>query len=268
MVDDQPPLTVRVGAEPTAWTGPWPPGWTVHHVIETGSTNRDLLDRLDLLDGAVAPPERTVLVADHQTAGRGRLDRRWDAPPGDNLLASVLLHAHGRDPGELPRRVALAAVDACAEAWRHSLGGSKGEDEGEGADVVRVKWPNDLHLGGRKLAGVLAEGHPSGAVVVGIGINVAWCPTGAARLGSQTSRPALLSRLLAAYDALPESPAAVAARYRSASATIGRRVLVERMGDDLTGTATDVADDGRLVVIDDSGSRHEVAVGDVIHLHQ
>lgn len=264
MVDDRVPLTTRVGAAPTVWTGPWPPGWTVRHVNETGSTNRDLLDHLDRRDAAGARPERTALVADHQTAGRGRLDRRWDAPPGTNLLASVLLHPHGHDPGELPRRVALAAVDACSEVRRQSLAAS----DGDGADVVRIKWPNDLHLGGRKLAGVLAEGHPSGAVVVGIGINVAWCPRGAARLGSQTLRPALLARLLAAFDALPESSAALAVRYRDVSATIGRRVLVERVVGDLRGTARDVADDGRLVVVDDSGSRHEIAVGDVIHLRQ
>ncbi|CAN5644047.1 biotin--[acetyl-CoA-carboxylase] ligase [soil metagenome] len=238
---------------PPPWAGPWPPGWTVRYVAETGSTNRDLVA------GAGVLPDHTALVADHQTAGRGRLDRRWDAPPATNLLVSLLLHPAGADPAELPRRVALAAVDACTEMWRES-----------GVDVdddVRVKWPNDLQLDGRKLAGLLAERHVSGAVVVGLGINVGWCPDGAARLGDQVSRPALLARVLAAYDVLPESPAALMARYRSSSATIGRRVRVELPGDDLTGTVTDLTDDGQLVVLDESGSRHQIAVGDVIHLH-
>ena len=60
-------------------------------------------------------PDRSVLVADHQTAGKGRLDRRWDAPPGANLLVSILFHDVPPDPGELTRRVSVAAVDACRE---------------------------------------------------------------------------------------------------------------------------------------------------------
>ena len=66
---------------------PWPDGWTVRHVAETGSTNADLLADLDA--GLIG--DRNVLVTDHQTAGRGRLDRRWDAPPGTNLLVSIAL---------------------------------------------------------------------------------------------------------------------------------------------------------------------------------
>ena len=79
------------------------PGWTVEHVAETGSTNADLLAT------AAQRPDRSVLVAAHQTAGRGRLDRRWDAPPGANLLVSILFHDVPAQPSELTRRVALAA---------------------------------------------------------------------------------------------------------------------------------------------------------------
>ncbi len=110
-------------------------------------------------------PDGLVAVADHQTAGRGRLDRRWESPPGANLLASVLLRP-GCDPDDLhlcTGAVALAAADACAEV--------------AGVEPA-LKWPNDLLVGGAKLAGVLAEAEFAGgalaAVVVGIGLNVAW----------------------------------------------------------------------------------------------
>ena len=72
-------------------------GWHVRHVAETGSTNTDLL-------ALTAAPDRSVLAAGHQTAGRGRLDRRWDAPPGTNLLVSFLFRTVPDDPGELLRR--------------------------------------------------------------------------------------------------------------------------------------------------------------------
>src|SRR5689334_20618817 len=95
-VDDHGPNARRAGV----------PGWTVEHVAETGSTNADLLAT------AAARPDRSVLVAAHQTAGRGRLDRRWEAPAGANLLVSILFHDVPPHPGELTRRVALAAVAA------------------------------------------------------------------------------------------------------------------------------------------------------------
>ena len=115
-------------------------------VAETGSTNADLLALCSTL------PDRTVLRADHQTAGRGRLDRRWDAPPGSNLLVSLLFREVPADPGELMRRVALAAVDApCARS---------------SAGSAASKWPNDVLLDGRKLAGILAQRAADGSVVV------------------------------------------------------------------------------------------------------
>src|SRR3954467_13140670 len=115
----------------------WPPGWNVTWVAETGSTNADLVA------AAMADaPDRTVLATDHQTAGRGRLDRRWDAPPGANLLVSLLFREVPDHPHELTQRVALAGVQACA-----TVAGVR----------PAVKWPNDLMLDGRKLAGVLAQ---------------------------------------------------------------------------------------------------------------
>ncbi len=220
----------------------WPPGWTVEHVAETGSTNADLLA------AAESRPDRSVLVADHQTAGRGRLDRRWDAPPGANLLVSLLFHDVPSDPSELTRRVGLAAIDGC-----HRVAGV----------AAALKWPNDVLIGDRKLAGILAERGAAGAVVVGLGLNVGWAPDGAARLGPDVAPLDVLAAVLAAYDALP---ADIDGRYRQALATLGRAVRIERADGVLEATATDVEPDGRLVVVDRCGMTHRIDAGDVIHV--
>lgn len=227
--------------------GDWPPGWHVFAIDETGSTNADLLA------AAEAAPDRTVLRTDHQTAGRGRLDRRWDAPAGSNLLVSFLFRSVPADPGALVRRIGLAAVDACAE-----LGAT-----------AALKWPNDVVVADRKLAGILAQRGTDGTVVVGLGLNVGWAPEGAARLADvATPAPAptprqVLARVLAAYDALPVD---VHERYRDRLATLGRRVRVELPAGELVGTAVDVERDGRLVVVDECAISHRVDVGDVVHL--
>jgi BirA family transcriptional regulator, biotin operon repressor / biotin---[acetyl-CoA-carboxylase] ligase len=214
----------RVGVV-TGWDRTWPPGWHVEHVAVTTSTNAVLLA------DAYVRPDRSVLAAGHQTQGRGRLDRRWEAPPDASLLASLLFHRVPADPGVVTRRVSVAAVDACRQLGR--------------LDDVALKWPNDVLAGGAKLAGVLAQRHADGPLVVGIGVNVR-------------------AALLGAYDAVGDD---VGARYRTELATLGRRVRVELpSGPALTGTATDVTVDGRLVVLDDSGSTHRLAVADVVHL--
>ena len=217
--------------------------WAVEVVEETGSTNADLLAT------ALERSDRSVLVARHQTAGRGRLDRRWDAPPGANLLVSFLFRDVPSDRGELMRRIALAAVDASASV--------------SGVDVT-LKWPNDLMVGERKLAGVLAERHPEGPVVVGLGLNVGWAPVGAARLGEDVVPRDVLDALLAAFDALPAETSRP--RYRQALATLGRTVRVERVDGALEGVATDIEADGRLVVVDACAVTHRLAAGDVVHL--
>jgi hypothetical protein len=151
---------------PDLWPGDWPARWHVRVIDETGSTNADLLAA-----AAAGAPNRSVLAARHQTAGRGRLDRRWEAPPGANLLVSLLFSEVPEFPHELTQRVALAA-----RAAARSIAGVD----------ARLKWPNDLLVGDQKLAGVLAQGAITGdrrVVVVGIGINVGWAPPGAARLG-------------------------------------------------------------------------------------
>jgi BirA family biotin operon repressor/biotin-[acetyl-CoA-carboxylase] ligase len=214
----------------------------VRHVLETASTNADLLAVADVA------PHRTVLYADHQTAGRGRLDRRWEAPPGSNLLVSILFRDVPPDPGELTRRVGVATVDGV-----RAIAGIS----------PMLKWPNDVVVGGGKLAGILAQRAGSGAVVVGLGLNVGWAPEGAAAIGPPHRPDHLLAALLAAFDALPDD---IGPRYRDALATLGQRVRVELPVGEIVGTAIDVEPDGRLVVIDECALTHRLDVGDVVHL--
>lgn len=221
--------------------GPWPPGWHVLEVAETGSTNADLLAIAD------TAANRTVLRADHQTAGRGRLDRRWEAPPGSNLLASMLFTNVPEPPSDLTHRVGLSIVDAAAQLTDAP---------------TNLKWPNDVLVGDAKLAGILAQRAPGGAVVVGAGVNLGWAPDGAAKLGDIDPR-VFLAAVLAAYDALPDD---IGQRYRSALSTLGRRVRVERSNDTIIGTAVDVDAAGRLTVLDECAISHHLDVGDVVHL--
>jgi BirA family biotin operon repressor/biotin-[acetyl-CoA-carboxylase] ligase len=240
--------------------GLWPDGWTVLHVAETGSTNADLLALAggpSAADAEPVLPDKLVLVADHQTAGRGRLDRRWEAPPGANLLLSVLLRDIPPHIHEVTQRVALAAAAACHRVAVADL---------------ELKWPNDLLLHGHKVAGILAQagtvdGHID-HVVVGIGINVAWAPEGAACLhdvSSDVDRWDLVRALLREFDRLAAID--VPAAYREHLATIGQQVRVHLPGDEvLDGTAIGVEDDGRLVVLDSCAVTHRIDTGDVVHL--
>jgi BirA family biotin operon repressor/biotin-[acetyl-CoA-carboxylase] ligase len=242
-------------------------------VEQTGSTNADLAAAAR--DGA----GECALVADHQTAGRGRLDRRWEAPSGAALLMSVLVRppfpAHG--PHLLVTLLGLSALDALDPLDVH----------------VGLKWPNDVvavGAGGEgvdlKLGGLLAElvtGAGGEAVVVGIGLNVAWqgvdfpeefagTATAVDLLGASIDRGALVAALLESFGARsgeladPTACDELTARYRERCVTLGRRVRVHRPTGELVGTASDVHPDGSLVVVDDAGVAHHVTVGDVVHL--
>jgi len=181
-------------------------------------------------------PIGSAVVADHQQAGRGRLDRHWEAPPATALLASFVLPFQPL----APIAAGVAAGEACGPA-------------------VRLKWPNDLLLEDRKLGGILVEA-AGGRAIVGIGINLAWAPPGAARLDLE--RDPLLERLVAALERWWEAPPeALLAAWRARSDTLGRRVRVELGAEVFEGEAEDIADDGSLIV---AGRR--VAAGDVTHL--
>ena len=264
----------------------------------TGSTNADLVA------GAVVASDGSVLVADHQTTGRGRLDRRWDAPPATNLLFSVLLRPTW-NPDRHPlvtTTLAVATVDALA-----TLG-----------VPAAVKWPNDVLLvdgtAPGKVAGILAElvaGRPAGggpvpdgpcgagsypdgsgglsdgtpggasvAIVVGMGVNVGWpalsddAPPGATSLaaaGHRIDRAELLKTVLARFEArltdleAPDGRERLRRAHLEHSATVGGEVRVDMADGPVTGTAVDLALDGSLLV--DSGDGPVAfRAGDVVHL--
>lgn len=183
-------------------------------------------------DIARAMPVGSVVVADHQTAGRGRLERRWESPSGTALLVSFVLA-----PNPL---LSLAAGVAAAEAC--------------GPDV-RLKWPNDLLLHGKKLGGILVE-TTAGRAICGIGINLTWAPDGAARL--EQPRDDVLDRLRTSIDEWTSAPGgAILQRWRELSATLGRRIRI----DSTEGLAEDIGANGELIV----DGRPYVA-GSVTHL--
>jgi BirA family transcriptional regulator, biotin operon repressor / biotin---[acetyl-CoA-carboxylase] ligase len=236
-------------------------------VDEVGSTNAVLLER-----AAADVPEGLVLVAEHQAAGRGRLDRTWVSPPRAGLTASVLLRPD---------------VPAARRGWLSLLVGvAVAEAIGEVAGVrAALKWPNDvLAADGRKLAGILAEAS-AGAVVVGVGLNVSTTDdelpetgTSLARSGATTlDRGALLLGYLRALETRYRRwtevlgdpvQSGLARDYLAWSATVGAAVAVTMPdGAVLEGVAEAVDWDGRLVVATPSG-RVELASGDVRHVRK
>jgi len=204
--------------------------------------------------------EGLVVVADEQGAGRGRLGRRWVSPPGASLLVSVLLR---RDPSHA-QPVTMATALALADAVDAVAGFRPG-----------LKWPNDLVVGDRKLAGVLAEAD-GWAVVVGAGCNVRWgaFPAELAETATscdlesqrQVEREELLVRFLRTLHHLLDRPAETAAGYRSQLQTLGQYVRVERAADTVLGQAVDLDDDGALVVMTDDRATVRIHAGDVVHL--
>ncbi len=230
--------------------GSWPAGWTVTHVTETGSTNADLLT--SARSGA---PHHSVLVADYQTAGKGRLERTWEAPPGANLLVSLLFRSRTARPmHQFTHIVGLAARTACTTVF---------------GVTPEMKWPNDLLLGNAKVAGILAQGGVD-FVVVGIGVNIGWAPEGAARLAptDDVGPLDLLRAMLIEIERLESlSVGELRDEYVRHLSTIGRRVRIEMIdGRSLEGEAFSVDDDARLEVRLDDGNVLRVEVGDVIHL--
>ncbi len=220
---------------------------------EVDSTNR-VVSKL----AEAGEPEGLVVAADMQTAGRGRLDRSWEAEPGSGLLVSLLLRPAGLPVARwhlLTAAAALAARSACKQV---------------AGITPDIKWPNDLLFGERKLAGILAEGSAT-ALVIGMGLNVHSGPPGSAHLdeaaGGRVSRASLLVAWLVALDGLLGRWEVIAERYRSECSTIGREVIVEMVaGTTLQGQAEGIDEQGRLLVRAGGGEAVAVAVGDVTHL--
>jgi BirA family biotin operon repressor/biotin-[acetyl-CoA-carboxylase] ligase len=213
--------------------------------------------------------EGLVVLADAQTAGRGRAGRNWYSPPGQSLYLSILLR-----PDLPPRRIgwltmlgALAVADAISQ---FSILNSQ----------LRLKWPNDVLLNGKKVAGVLVESSLTGDrldyAVLGIGLNVNTCFDNAPEevqmratslreaLGHEVDREVALERLLAAfgtrYATLPASPLADYVRRLD---TLGKHVRLQAGDETVEGEALRVEDDGALVVMT-NGSERVVTFGDVV----
>ncbi|MFC9297568.1 biotin--[acetyl-CoA-carboxylase] ligase [Streptomyces sp. NPDC057011] len=266
---DRPPLNAAaleraLVGEGSLWT-------SLEVVTTTGSTNSDLAARAGGL------PEGAVLVAEEQTAGRGRLDRSWVAPARSGLFFSVLLK-----PGE--------AVPQERWGWLTLLAGvatATGLSRAAGVDTA-LKWPNDLLVTvdgeERKTGGILAERVTDG-VVIGIGLNVSLTedelPVPAAgslalAKAAVTDRDPLLKAVLRALEqwygnwrAAGGDPAASGLQetYAAGCATLGRHVRAELPGGrTLTGTAEAVDADGRLVIRTAEGTHEAVGAGDVVHL--
>jgi BirA family biotin operon repressor/biotin-[acetyl-CoA-carboxylase] ligase len=210
-------------------------------------------------DGAA---DRTVVVAEAQTAGRGRRGRTWHDEPGASLLASIILRPR-LHPARLPM-LSLAAGIAVAEALERVTG-----------VAPRLKWPNDVMVDGRKLAGILLESRlgPTPLVVVGVGVNLAqrsFPPALAERAtsvriatGRAIEPDALLGPLLEAVDVWrarleTEGGAPIRERWRVLADTLGRRVSI----DGVSGVAVDVDEDGALIVLD-GDERRRVVAGEV-----
>ncbi|MFJ7047921.1 biotin--[acetyl-CoA-carboxylase] ligase [Streptomyces sp. NPDC101112] len=245
----------------------------VEVVQRTGSTNHDLVNlaaRGDAEEGA-------VLVAEEQTAGRGRLDRQWTAPPRSGLFFSVLLK-----PTEVPIH---------QWGWLPLLAGvavATGLSRAAGVDTS-LKWPNDVlvTVGGeeRKIGGILAERAGDGGVVIGIGVNVSLredelpVPTaGSLALAGAvtTDRDPLLRAVLRALEdwygrwrRAGGDPAVSGLQetYAAGCATLGRKVRAELPGDrSIVGEAVAVDGDGRLVLATGEGVQEPVGAGDIVHL--
>ncbi len=240
-------------------------GHPIRFFPSVGSTN-DLL-KTEARAGAA---EGLVFVTDEQVAGRGRRGRSWTAPAGTSLLVSVLLRPTWLPPTNAFILTSLAAV-AAAEALETT------------GLTIKLKWPNDLQVAGRKLGGILVETEMANDqlhwVVVGCGINVNWDPSVvpelattatsmSAELGQQVPRQPLLLALLQSFDrhyiALRHGAgSALFDAWRSRLTTIGQPVLADTPQGSLLGVAEDVTQDGALIIRDNQGQQHLVTAGDV-----
>ena len=240
-------------------------GRRVFHFFKTDSTNRVAMEL-----GYAGEPEGTVVMAESQTAGRGRSGRTWHSEKSAGLYFTVLLRPR-LAPAQAPLLTMLAGVSAhAAIAAQTGL-------------VPELKWPNDLMLNGKKLGGILTEMHAEPNVVrfviVGIGINVnqeKFLPELSAiatsirkETGRMNYRLELLARLLTQFENdynrfLREGPGFVVERFESVSSFArGRRVRVDTSMESYAGTTVGISPEGLLIVQRDNGPLTTIIAGDV-----
>lgn len=210
-------------------------------------------------DGA---PSGTIVLAEEQTAGRGRRGRSFASPPGNNLYFTLVLRLAQPTVRQLPLALPLAVCEAVRAA---------------GPDA-RIKWPNDIWVGARKLSGMLIDLDTSGEEHIafpGVGINVngdprtipgleATATSIAVEAGHEIDRVAVLADVCNTLEAaLGAPPVALADRYRAVSLVLGKTVTVSGAGPDRTGVAAAILDDGNLVLSFPGGTQEIVNAGDV-----
>lgn len=235
-------------------------GRSIHCFDAVDSTNR-IARRL----AAQGAPDGTVVVAGHQSAGRGRLDRQWFAPPGSSILCSVVLYP-AVEPERL-FRLTMAASVAVVDALQAAAGIAAG-----------IKWPNDIYAAGKKLCGILTEiDCGDGAVrsaIVGIGLNVNWSPRGTALDGQATSVAdlagrhihleiillELLRQLDGRYNRLADS--GLVTDWQSRCVHLGKTVRVVSGSDVVQGVARGITQTGSLLLETPDGLK-DIICGDV-----
>ncbi|MET0615607.1 MAG: biotin--[acetyl-CoA-carboxylase] ligase [Thermoleophilaceae bacterium] len=225
----------------------------VHYRL-TDSTNERAKELADA--GAL---HGTLVTADEQESGRGRQGRAWTAPPGSAVLMSLIL----RDLDERHALLPLAAAVAVCEACKAAAATAGGPAPTAGAPAPRIKWPNDVWIDRRKVAGILIEGRPQeGWAVIGIGLNVttdsfppklAEIATSLRLAGHDTTPAAVLATLLTALDGwIGAPPGPVLEAWRSRDALRGERVRWSG-GEGGEGVAAGIDDSGALLVRTDDG---------------
>jgi BirA family biotin operon repressor/biotin-[acetyl-CoA-carboxylase] ligase len=235
-----------------------------------GSTNSALFEL-----GRAGEAEGLVLLAEEQSGGRGRLDRRWVSPRGKSILMSVLARAtiEPKIQGLLNAAAGLAVLDAV---------------EAECGLSLRLKWPNDIVFEGKKLGGILSESGTDRSGrnfwVIGIGLNVYWTADDFPQeivdsatslsliVDSPPDRDALVENLVKSLSAhiseLETDPSTLVSTYRQAVSTLGTRVRAKLVAEDIEGIAEDIDEAGDLIVVTDSGERRRIVAGDVTEVRR
>lgn len=235
----------------------------VLHFVSLPSTN-DLAKEL----ARQGYPEGSVVIAETQTAGRGRLGRVWESPPGTGIYLSVILRP-GLPPGELPKLTLTAAV-AVVEAIQDATGLRMG-----------IKWPNDILWNGKKLGGILTEMETESDqishVILGVGLNIntpafpaplAGLATSLSSTGRRYSRLEIVRAFLRRLDEnyrtfLRREFPVILEAWRRAAVTLGRPVTVKQGSEEISGLALDVAPDGALLVKTSGGEVRSVISGEI-----
>jgi BirA family biotin operon repressor/biotin-[acetyl-CoA-carboxylase] ligase len=239
------------------------PPFTIHHFASLGSTS-------DQLKAMAAAPEFTCVVADEQTAGRGRRERAWYSAPGGGLYLSILFLPRGDTSSKLPLMGLLAAV-AVAETLIE-----------RGVTGVDIKWPNDVLVNERKISGVLAEAMSAGSdslrLVLGVGVNLnhpSFPPelsetatslaieTGE-RIAVEEFRDRLLEKISQWYEIWRNEPASIIDRWsRLSSYARGQRIAVTIEDEILIGVADGLTETGALRLVVEGGAVRTILAGEV-----